>query len=95
MGEIYMKQSDIDRLLNTIAEEESAEEKDTGNLIDITGAKIYKRFSGRISPVKGLYRSPVIKSEDIIYNPEPGKPVSKNKVVVRSLFQFVPAKGMA
>ena len=91
MSEFFMDQDDIKRLLNTIAEESEPEENRAG-LIDITDAKVIKRFRKALFSVKGLYRSPVIKSEDIVYNPVPGLPVAGRKVVVRSLYQYAQAK---
>ena len=93
MGNNMMDRVDIDRILNTIAEPEDDDSAEIdGNLIDITNARVYRRFQKRAAVAKGLYRSPLIQSEHIAYNPEPGRPVAGDKVIVRSLFKYSSAK---
>jgi len=83
-----IEQKDIDELLNNIASNENSDESSENNEF-IIGEKIFRKQKKPISKINMPYKSPVIKSGSIIFNPGSDTYNSEKKVVVRSLNNYV------
>ena len=91
MAEI-LNQDEINRLFNLINTDDSGEPEEEGVQVEDDGSsqKIYGNNSSRHS-YTGLhfnYKSPVIKSHQIIFDPESSCMVPNDKIVVRSLSNY-------
>ena len=92
MAEI-LSQGEIDRLFKLINSDEGGEseeetEKSSGSIV-ITD-KVFSANSTKhyYEPVHFSYKSPVVKSHQILFDPESHSPVPPGKVVVRSLANY-------
>ena len=81
-------QKDIDELLNNITSNNNSDESFENNKF-IVEEKTFKEQKKPISKINMLYKSPVIKSGSIIFNPESDTCSSEKKVVVRSLNNYM------
>jgi len=80
--------NDIDKFLDTIMSEDDSDESSENNII-IIEKKIYKGQKKQASKINMPYKSPVIKSGSILFNPESDTYSSKKRIVVRSLNNYV------
>ena len=83
-----IEQKDIDELLNNIASNNNSDESSENNKFVIE-ERIFREQKKPISKINMPYKSPVIKSGSIIFNPESDTYSSEKKVVVRSLNNYV------
>ena len=82
------EQKDIDKLLDTITSSSDSDESSENNKFTVK-EKIFKEQKKRVSKINMHYKSPVIKSGSIMFNPESDTYSSEKKVVVRSLNNYV------
>ena len=82
------EQKDIDKLLDTITSSSDSDESSENNKFTVK-EKIFKEQKKRVSKINMHYKSPVIKSGSIMFNPESDTHSSEKKVVVRSLNNYV------
>jgi len=82
------EQKDIDKLLDTITSSSDSDESSENNVV-IIEKRIYKEQKKRVSKINMHYKSPVIKSGSIMFNPESDTYSSEKKVVIRSLNNYV------
>lgn len=80
------EQKDIDEILNSISE---SDDWDGNSEKIIINEKVYKAPKKPISKLNAPYKSPVIKSENLLYNPESDICCSEKKFVVRSLGNYI------
>ena len=84
-------QKDIDELLNLVISEDNngsdSENPDEKGLK--IPDKIYRETKGPVKKILGNYVSPVIKQEKVVYNPESSDGNCNNKIVVRSLANYI------
>ena len=81
-----IEQKNIDELLNSITETDDLDENSETFIIE---EKIYKPPRKPILKFNTPYKSPVVKSENLIYNPESNICCSEEKVVVRDLNNYM------
>jgi len=82
-----MSQEQIDALLEEVNKTET--ENKLEEIAEATGGtkqgRLFKRAKKKELRFPNMYRSPIIKEENIIYNPQPKEVIPKNKIVVISL----------
>ena len=83
-----LEQKDIDELLNNMINGGDSEEESSNKTV-IPKEKIYR--VSRKPVIKNVipYRSPVVKREDVIYNPKNDVLCEGEKIVVRSLGNYI------
>ena len=80
----------MDLALNGDSGEKESESSNNNNDNDkLPVEKVYRKPKKRVSSFKFPYQSPVIKSSNVIYDPESDISESVNKVVVRSLDNYM------
>ncbi len=89
-----LSQNEIDNLLNSSLEEESSSESDVGSDIVGQGKTTGKLKTFSFKKEKNIrytfpYNSPVLKKENVIFNPGPDAEIDESKPVVRSLKNYV------
>ena len=83
-----IEQKDIDELLNTINSGNNLDEIPENNEV-IVEEKVFRIQKKPILKINIPYKSPVIKSENVIFNPESNINGSKEKTVVWSLNNYM------
>jgi len=84
-----LNQNEIDELLNAnIGLDESGPEPEQFVRESKVNSKVFKRKKDTALRFVYQYRSPVIKKENVIYNPSNGMQSSNGKVVVRDLKNY-------
>jgi hypothetical protein len=83
-----LEQKDIDELLNNMMNGDDSEEESSNKTIN-PKEKVYR--VPRKPIIKNImpYRSPVVKREDVIYNPKNDILCEGEKIVVRSLGNYI------
>ena len=86
-----LSQKEIDNLLNsTISAEETSDS--VSEVTEERGKSRPKTFAhNRVRSVRFTYtyQSPVIKKENLIFNPDPDRDITENKVIVRTLDNYI------
>lgn len=83
-----LEQKDIDELLNTMINGDDSEEKSSNKTIS-PKEKVYRVFKKPVIKNVIPYKSPVVKREHIIYNPKNDVLCEGEKIVVRSLGNYI------
>ena len=83
-----IEQKDIDELLNTINSGNNLDETPENNEV-IDEEKVFRIQKNPILKINIPYKSPVIKSENIIFDPESDINSSEEKTIVWSLNNYM------
>ena len=93
-----LNQNEIDELLNSSAEAEGTADETTGQEVEeeikekIKEKSKTKTFTYTVDKNKRFpvpYHSPVVKKENMLFNPNPGSQDHSNKIIVRTLDNYV------
>lgn len=92
---LYLQPEEIDRLFDVIKEGADPENKEERKgSYTVANTKIYKSQRQRVVKFSKDYVSPILKSHQIVMNPQPGVPISEDKIIVQSLDNYLLSRRM-
>ncbi len=85
---VDIEQKEIDDMLNMAMSGDNKEEEQKSSKKISSKDKIYKKPKKNVNSFKSIYISPVVKSDNVLYNPESNIIDIDNKIIVRSLDNY-------
>lgn len=89
----FINQQEIDSLLNSVLNNPTEEKTDQKKEEKPESAEIKNKYFKAVKEeglrYPSLYRSPVIKQEDVVFDPDHNETESGGKIVVRTLKNFL------
>lgn len=93
---VRLQAEDINRLFDVIKEGAEPEKKEERKgSYSLANAKVYKPRRNPVVKFSKEYISPILKSHQIIIDPQPGTPIAEDKVIVHSLDNYLLSKRMS
>jgi hypothetical protein len=93
---IFLQPDEVNRLFDVIKEDPKSDAReDKRGIYSLKNTKIYRPRRESVEKFHRSYISPLIKSNQVVFDPKPGVTVAEDKIVVQSIDNYLLSRKLA